>query len=96
MFGHISLQIYKYEKARGVGFLCQDAYDFAVKPEEGRDVNAFSCTVKFQQEGNDEEHLFDAHPGFTPLKVEKNTRSSMGSLLMFSFCVCVCVIYVSA
>ena len=84
-----SVQIYKYEKARGSGFRCQDACDFAFKPEDGRNVNEFSCTVRFQQEGDDEEHSFDVHPGFTPLKVEKNTRSSTGSLLMFSFCVCV-------
>ena len=74
------LQIYKYEKAGGSGFRCQDSCEFAVKPEDDRDVNEFSCTVKFQQEGDDEEHSFDVYPGFTPLKVEKNTCCSKRSL----------------
>ena len=72
-----SLQIYKYEKARGSGYRCKDACDFAVKPEDGRDVNGFCCNVKFQQEGDDEEHSFYLNPGFTPLKVEKNTWGSL-------------------
>ena len=58
-------------------------------------MNGFCCNVKFQQEGDDEEHLFDAHPGFTPLKVEKSTRGSMESLLIFLFCdLCVSLVRV--
>lgn len=60
-----SLQRYEYEK----GFRSKDACDFAVKPEDGRDVNGFFCDVKFQQEGDHKEHSFYLNPGFTPLKV---------------------------
>ena len=76
----LSLQICKYEKARGSGFRCEDACDFAVKPEKSRDVNGFSCTVNIQKEGDDDEHSFDLHPGFTPVKVEKNTFNNRRSL----------------
>jgi len=69
-------QIYKYEKARGSGFRSKDACDFAVKPEDGRDVGAFSCEVKFQQEDDDQEHSFSVYPGFTPLKRQSIHRSS--------------------
>ena len=87
------MQVFKYEQARGSGFRCQDACDFAVKPEDGRDVNEFFCTVKFQQEGDDEEHEFDVYPGFPPLKVEKNTQSNRGSLF-FPFDSCVSLVRV--
>ena len=54
-------------------------------------MDEFSCTVKFQQEGDDQGHLFDVHPGFTPLKVEKSTRGSMESLLIFFLFCDLCV-----
>ena len=69
MFHH--LQIYRYEKSKG-GSRSIDACDFVVKPEDGLDVNDFSCWVTFQQEGDHEEHQIYLNPGFTPLKVEKN------------------------
>jgi len=68
-------QIYKYENARS-GFRSIDACDFALKPEDGLDVNEFSCWVKFQQEDDDEEHSFYLNPGFTPLKRQSIRRSS--------------------
>ena len=70
------LQVYKYEKAI-------DACDFAVIPEDGQDVKSFSCWVKFQQKDADEEHWLYLNPGFTPLKVEKNTFAVREA---FNFC----------
>jgi len=77
-------QIYRYEKARGSGFRSKDACDFAVKPEDGRVVKAFSCEVKFQQEDDDQEHSFSVYPGFTPLKVERLICCNSKSLLLYT------------
>jgi len=78
------LQIFNYEKSRS-GPRCVDACEFVVKPEDGLDVNAFSCWVKFKQEVDDEEHLFYLNPGFTPLKVEKSTFCDRGSLYYYYY-----------
>ena len=80
-------------KASGSGFRCEDACDFAVRPEDGRDVNAFSCIVKFQQEDDNEEHSFDLYPGFTPLKVEENKKEKKKRKIIAAIgkaCCCCC------
>ncbi|XP_078343251.1 uncharacterized protein LOC144628987 isoform X2 [Oculina patagonica] len=69
-------QIYIYEKVNGNGFRSKDACDFDVKPEEGRDVNGFSCIIKFQQEDHPQEYLIYLNPGFTPLKRQNIRKSS--------------------
>jgi len=66
------LQIYHYDRATGNGFRSKNACEFAVKPENGRDVNEFSCMVKFNQEDDDREYSIYLNPGFTPLKVEES------------------------
>ena len=65
--------MYYCGRANGNGFRSKDSCDFAVKPEDGRDVNGFSCMVEFQQEGGDDDHKYSIYvnPGFTPLRVEK-------------------------
>ena len=69
------MQVYNYRRANGTRFRAKDPCEFAVKPEDGRDVNGFSCIVKFQQEDGDDDHEYDIYlnPGFTPLRVEKST-----------------------
>jgi len=70
-------QIYKCGKARGSGFRSTDACDFAVKPEDGQEVEGFRCNVKFQQEDDDQEHSIYLNPGFTPLKRQRTRQSSL-------------------
>ena len=82
MFRH--LQIYHYEEF-GRGSRSRDACEFVVKPEDGLDVNGFSCWVKFKQEHDDEEHSLYLNPGFTPLKVEKSTFCDRGSLYYYYY-----------
>ena len=67
------MQIYNYQIAYGNGFRSINACDFAVKPEDGRNVNGFSGFVNFQQEGQAEEYSIYLNPGFTPLKVSLST-----------------------
>ena len=69
------VQVYYCGRANGNGFRSKDSCDFAVKPEDGRDVNGFSCLVEFQQEGGDDDHKYSIYvnPGFTPLRVEKRS-----------------------
>ena len=74
------VQVYNSGRANGTGFRSQDFCDFAVKPEDGRDVNGFSCMVKFQQEDDHQEYSIYLNPGFTPLKVEERICNSRGSL----------------
>ena len=67
--------MYNYRRANGSGFGLEDSCDFAVKPEDGRVVNGFSCHLKFAQEDRDEDEEYSIYvnPGFPPLRVEKST-----------------------
>ena len=59
-----------------------------MKPEAGRDVDCFSCHVKFQQEDDHQEYSIYLNPGFTPLKVEERTCHSRGSLFLIDYTDC--------
>ncbi|XP_020610357.1 netrin receptor UNC5A-like isoform X2 [Orbicella faveolata] len=77
------MQIYHYEKGSRNGFRTNNACDFAVKPEDGRDVDGFSCIVKFQQEGHIQEYSIYLNPGFTPLKRQNIRRKpAAGGLIV--------------
>ena len=58
------------------------------KPVGDRDVNGFSCMVKFQKEEENEENSIYLNLGFTPLKVEKRTCYSRGSLYLIDYTDC--------
>ena len=62
-----------------------NACDFAVKPEDGRDVNGFCGLVKFQQEDHVEEYSIYLNPGFTPLKVRLSTCFNISLSLKLLF-----------
>ncbi|RMX52941.1 hypothetical protein pdam_00010931 [Pocillopora damicornis] len=65
-------QVYIYDDSHGGRFRYKDACAFAVKPVKGREVEEFSCSLSFQQEGHDTEHAIYLNPGFS--LVEKSVE----------------------
>ncbi|CAH3155234.1 unnamed protein product [Pocillopora meandrina] len=65
-------QVYICDDSHGGRFRYKDACAFAVKPVKGREVEEFSCSLSFQQEGHDTEHAIYLNPGFS--LVEKSVE----------------------
>ena len=69
--------MYIYDDSHGGRFRYKDACVFAVKPVKGREVEEFSCSLSFQQEGHDTEHAIYLNPGFSLVEVILNVANTI-------------------
>ena len=64
-----------------------------MKPKDGLDVNGFSGSVEFHQDGDRKIYEIQVYPGFTPLRVEKITCYNRKGHLILLFRLGYLVIY---